>query len=48
MTSKQIRLLAVVLLGLALLLALLAWQVGRQPAQATAASRPPNRCTQWW
>lgn len=38
MTSKQIRLLAVVLLGLALLLALLAWQVGRQPAQAPAAS----------
>ncbi|WP_432261645.1 Flp pilus assembly protein CpaB [Cupriavidus sp. TMH.W2] len=38
MTSKQIRLLAVVLLGLALLLALLAWQVGRQPARATAAS----------
>ncbi|AEI79155.1 Flp pilus assembly protein CpaB [Cupriavidus necator N-1] len=38
MTSKQIRLLAGVLLGLALLLALLAWQVGRQPAQVPAAS----------
>jgi pilus assembly protein CpaB len=38
MTSKQIRLVAVVLLGLALLLALLAWQVGRQPVQASAAS----------
>ncbi|MBB2919164.1 Flp pilus assembly protein CpaB [Cupriavidus alkaliphilus] len=38
MTSKQIRLLAVVLLGLALLLALLAWQVGRQPAQPAAAA----------
>ncbi|AQV96342.1 Flp pilus assembly protein CpaB [Cupriavidus necator] len=38
MTSKQIRLLAIVLLGLALLLALLAWQVGRQPSQAPAAS----------
>ena len=39
MTSKQIRLLAGVLLGLALLLALLAWQVGRQPAQVPAALR---------
>ncbi|KWR88562.1 Flp pilus assembly protein CpaB [Cupriavidus sp. IDO] len=32
MTSKQIRILAVVLLALAALLALLAWQVGRRPA----------------
>ncbi|SOZ19019.1 putative Flp pilus assembly CpaB [Cupriavidus taiwanensis] len=42
MTSKQIRLLAIVLLGLAMLLALLAWQVGRQPAQpaASAGARP--------
>lgn len=39
MTSKQIRLVAVVLLGLALLLAVLAWQVGRQPAPSEAASK---------
>lgn len=39
MTSKQIRLLAIVLLGLALLLALLAWQVGRQPAHPRAATQ---------
>ncbi|WP_354685275.1 Flp pilus assembly protein CpaB [Cupriavidus necator] len=39
MTSKQIRLLAIALLGLALLLALLAWQVGRQPAPPRAADK---------
>ncbi len=39
MTSKQIRLVAVVLLGLALLLAVLAWQVGRQPVPSEAASK---------
>ncbi|MEM5430948.1 Flp pilus assembly protein CpaB [Cupriavidus oxalaticus] len=39
MTSKQIRLVAVVLLGLALLLAVLAWQVGSQPAPSERAPR---------
>ena len=38
MTSKQIRIAAVALLSLALLLALLAWQVGSQPAVPKAAA----------
>lgn len=37
MTSKQIRIVAIVLLALAGLLALLAWQVARQPATPAAA-----------
>lgn len=42
MTSKHIRIVATVLLALAVLLALLAWQVGRQPAKPAAhpASSP--------
>ncbi len=38
MTSKQIRIAAVALLSLALLLALLAWKVGSQPAAPKAAA----------
>lgn len=44
MTSKQIRILAIVLIGVAVLLALLAWQVGRHPATPPAQD-PANAST---